>query len=400
MFNDAKEKSNFIIEDIKLRIQSVLPNGESGHVLHEPEFKGNELKYLKSCIDSGFVSSVGEFVSQFEEKLAAFTGSKYAVVTVNGTSALQLALQVVDVGPESEVILPSLTFVATANAVVYLGARPHFIDVGSARPSIDPLFLEQYLSEIVTLKEGRPFNKKTNLPISAIIPMHAFGHPADMQPIISIGEKFDIPVVEDAAESLGSLLNAKHCGTFGKVSALSFNGNKIITTGGGGAILTDDQEIACKAKHLSTTAKVPHKWKFIHDEIGYNFRMPNINAALGLAQLELLDEKIAKKRKLAEMYISAFKDCEFSKFLQEPPGSISNYWLNTILLNECDPILQEDLIKCLHNAHIFVRPIWEPLHSLAPFKKYFCSNMHNTENLASRVLNLPSSPQLVTYKEL
>lgn len=401
MFEGRDKCHQIILEDIHSRLSSVLlgtPN--ISYPLHEPEFSGNETKYLQNCIESQFVSSAGKFVDDFEDKLANYTGAKYVVLTVNGTTALQLALEISGVSSGSEVLMPSLTFVATANAVSQTGATPHFVDVDATRLTMCPVLLENYLKEICEMKDGLPVNRRTKRKISAILPMHTFGHPADMFNLKKVATKFNIALVEDAAEALGSFINGKHLGTMSKVGVLSFNGNKIITTGGGGALLTNDRDLATRARHLSTTAKVPHGWRFIHDEVGYNYRMPNVNAAIGLAQLEIIGEKRANKRELASQYIKAFATSKYVKILEEPKKCNSNYWLNTIILKNASTELQDYLIYNLHKEKIFVRPVWEPLHSLTPYNKCPHTTLANTEALATRILSLPSSPQIVKYQGL
>lgn len=385
-----------ILEDILVRLSLVLKDTPNfSYSLHEPDFFGNEVRYLENCISSQFVSSVGKFVDEFEEKLANYTGAKYVVLTVNGTTGLQLALQISGVSHGSEVLMPSLNFVAGANAVSHIGGIPHFIDVDAMRLTLCPVILEKHLNQICEIKNGVPLNRRTKRKISAILPMHIFGHAADIYNLRRVAKQFNITLVEDAAEALGSFNNGKHLGSRSNVAVLSFNGNKIITTGGGGAILTNNKKLAAHAKHLSTTAKVAHKWRFFHDEIGYNFRMPNLNAALGLAQLEGLEKKLNNKRTLATEYIKAFRKSEYVDIVKEPKNCKSNYWLNTIILKEGTNELQDYLIYKLHQEKIFVRPVWEPLHSLAPYRNCPRTIMTNTENLAPRILNLPSSPQIL-----
>ena len=359
--------------------------------LHEPVFEGNEWHYLKDCLDSGFVSSVGQYVEKFEQKIADFTGSKYAIALVNGTSALHLAMIVGGVKSGDEVIMPSLTFVATANAVSYTGAIPHFVDVNQLDLGIDAVKLRQYLNEITVIKNGNCLNRKTGRIIRALLPMHVFGHPCNILELLAIADEFHLTVIEDAAESLGSFYNEKHTGTFGKIGIISFNGNKTITTGGGGVILTDDREIAYQAKYLSTTAKQPHAFSYMHTDIGFNYRMPNLNAALGCAQLEKLPYFLNSKRRLFNLYFDAFFKVENVLLFQEPIHCRSNYWLQTLLLDEELVPYHEDIIISCIKSGINVRPVWTPLHLLPIFADSPAASLPVTINLAKRLINIPSS---------
>ena len=359
--------------------------------LHEPVFEGNEWHYLKDCLDSGFVSSAGQYVEKFEQKIAEFTGSKYAIALVNGTSALHLAMIVGGVKSGDEVIMPSLTFVATANAVSYTGAIPHFVDVNQLDLGIDAVKLRQYLNEITVIKNGNCLNRKTGRIIRALLPMHVFGHPCNILELLAIADEFHLTVIEDAAESLGSFYNEKHTGTFGKIGIISFNGNKTITTGGGGVILTDDREIAYQAKYLSTTAKQPHAFSYMHTDIGFNYRMPNLNAALGCAQLEKLPYFLNSKRRLFNLYFDAFFKVENVLLFQEPIHCRSNYWLQTLLLDEELVPYHEDIIISCINSGINVRPVWTPLHLLPIFADSPAASLPVTINLAKRLINIPSS---------
>jgi perosamine synthetase len=356
--------------------------------LHAPIFNGNEKKYLNHCIDTTFVSSVGEYVDRFEEEMAQYVKSIHAIVCVNGTNALQIALQLVGVERDNEVITQPLTFIATANAISYCGAHPVFVDVDISTLGMSPESLRSWLSQNVKVQNNQSINLKTGRKISAIVPMHTFGHPCRIDEIIEIGHEFNIPVVEDTAESVGSTFKGKHCGTFARIGIQSFNGNKIITTGGGGMILTDDDELARKAKHITTQAKMPHKWDYVHDEIGYNFRMPNINAALGVAQLEQLDKFISAKRKLAIAYKAFFNSVNI-QFISEPEYARSNYWLNAIILSdrqERDLFLEET-----NNNGVMTRPVWRLMNKLPMFKNSQIGDLSNAEWLEDRVVNLPSS---------
>lgn len=311
--------------------------------LHEPRFKDIDRQYVMDAINSTFVSSIGEYVDRFERKLAAYLGADHAVVTVNGTAALQVALRLAGVEPNDEVITQPLTFVATANAIVYNNANPVFVDVSKDTLGLCPNALEKFLEQNAQKKEQGAINKTTGRRIAAIVPMHTFGHPCRMDKILALADHWNIPVVEDAAEALGSRILHQYCATFGKLGVLSFNGNKTITCGGGGAIITNDKNLAQRAKHLTTTAKINHKWEFVHDEIGYNFRMPNLNAALACAQLEQLDDVLDDKRKIANAYEIFFKEAGWGKFFTEPEGCTSNYWLNAVIMP--DKKQRDDLLK-------------------------------------------------------
>jgi len=364
--------------------------GQEGVVaLHEPQFSGNEKSYLTDCIESTFVSTVGVYVSKFEMMLQQVTGSKHAIACVNGTAALQVALQIAGVRSSDEVIMPALTFVATANSASFIGAVPHFVDSERKTLGIGSKALSERLAAIGERANGSVRNRETGARIAAIIPMHTFGHPVDVEGIESVAADWRIPVVEDATEALGSLYHNRHVGTFGLLSALSFNGNKIITTGGGGAILTDDDELAARAKHLTTTAKAPHRWAFIHDEVGYNFRLPNINAALGCAQLEQLDRFIEQKRRLAERYRRAFETVAGVAVFVEQAGARSNYWLNTLIVE--DPERRDELLAALNNDGLMARPVWTLMHRLPMYHDCPRGPLDVAEDLERRIVNLPSS---------
>jgi perosamine synthetase len=357
--------------------------------LHEPKFIGNEKKYLNQCIDTTFVSSVGKFVDKFEKKIAKYTGAKYAIATTNGTSALHVSLMLAGVEQDDEVIIQPLNFVASCNAISYCKAQPVFIDVDLDTMGLSPLALKSFLENNTTVKNKKCINKKTNKIIRACVPMHSYGHPCRIDEIKKILKKYHIFLIEDAAESLGSFYKNKHTGTFGQLGALSFNGNKIITAGGGGCIITNDKFLAKKAKHLTTVAKVPHKWDFSHDMTGYNYRMPNLNAALLVAQLENLKLFIKNKRKLAKVYEAFFLKVNYN-FFKEPKKCKSNYWLNSILLKnkkQRDKFLEET-----NSNGIITRPIWTLMNRLPMFKNSQCGNIKNSEWLFERVVNIPSSP--------
>lgn len=356
--------------------------------LHEPRFMGNEKKYLAECIDSTFVSSVGKFVGRFENMVADYTGANYAVATVNGTAALHIALLLSDVKPDDEVITQALTFVATANAISYTGALPIFIDVDKDTMGLSPLALQQFLEKNCELRNGECINLTTNNRVKACVPMHTFGHSCRIDEIAEICKRYNIDLIEDAAESLGSYYKGKHTGTFGKFGTLSFNGNKTITTGGGGMLLTNNEKLAKKAKHITTTAKVPHKWEFIHDITGYNYRLTNLAAALGCAQMEQLPSIIEKKRELADKYKPFFQSLNLN-FVTEPINSKSNYWLNTLILD--NEVERNCFLEYLNNQNVMSRPIWQLMNRLKMFENSQSDELTNTNWLVERVVNIPSS---------
>ncbi len=356
--------------------------------LHVPVFKGNEKKYLNECIDTTFVSSVGKFVDEFEQKVADYTKSKHAIVCVNGTNALHLALLLAGVEQNDEVITQPLTFIATANAISYANAVPVFVDVDKDTMGLSPTALEEYLRKNAAIKQGECFNKSTGRRIKACMPMHTFGHACRIDEIITVCQKYHIEVVEDAAEAMGSFYKGKHLGTFALLSAISFNGNKIMTTGGGGIILTNKDELAKKAKHLSTQAKVPHAWEYAHDYVGYNYRMPNINAALGLAQLEQIDAFLADKRDTARQYSKFFKEKGIS-FFKERENEQSNYWLNAVILENREQ--RDAFLKASNEAGIMTRPVWQLMNTLPMFKNCPKGDLTNAKWLEERVVNIPSS---------
>ena len=384
-----KTKANMIKE----KLESVI-NEDKFTPLHAPIFEGNEIKYVTDCIESNFVSSVGEYVTRLEEMLRDYTGAKYAVVTVNGTAALHVSLLLCDVVRDDEVLMPALTFIATANAVSYIGATPHFVDVDEKTLGLDADKLDEYLGSICEIRDGECFNKNSGKRIKAIVPMHTFGHPVDMDALNIVAKKYNINVVEDAAESLGSFYKGKHTGNHSKLAAVSFNGNKIITTGGGGAILTNDEALAKKAKHITTTAKIPHKWEFNHDMIGYNYRMPALNAALGVAQMEQMDKFVEKKRDLALRYMEAFKEIEGVKVFKEPAYAQSNYWLNALVLDKGYEEMRDELLQVTNDAGIMTRPIWTLMSKLEMFKECPKMDLSVSESLEMRIINIPSGAWL------
>ena len=362
--------------------------------LHEPCFGGREKEYTSQCIDTGWVSSVGSFVERFERELANYTGAKYAVVTSSGTSALHLALKLAGVRDGDEVIVPALTFVATANAASYCGAVPHLADSETATLGLDAGKLDDHLKRIAERRDNDVYNLISTRRIAAIVPMHTFGHPVNLDALLEVARRWGLPVVEDAAESLGSFYHGRHTGTFGLMGTLSFNGNKIITTGGGGAILTNDESIARQAKHLSSTAKQPHDWAFEHDEVGFNYRMPNLNAALGCGQIEQLPAFVEAKRALAAKYVEAFNDVQGAGVFTPPAGCESNYWLNTLLLDDADAAMRDELLAALHARGILARPAWKPMHRLSMYDRVPRMNLATADALAKRIINLPSSVRL------
>ncbi len=357
--------------------------------LHEPRFFGNEKKYVNDTIDSTFVSSVGKYVDQFEKMIAEFSGTKYAIATANGTSALHIGLKLVGVDESCEVITQPLTFIATANAISYCNAKPIFVDVDKKTLGLSPTKLEEFLNEFTFINEnGDCINKSTKKTIKACVPMHTFGHPCKIAEAVEVCEKYNIAVVEDAAESLGSYYKGKHTGSFGKIGIFSFNGNKIITTGGGGMIVTNDEILAKRAKHITTTAKTPHPYEYIHDEIGYNYRLTNLNAALGVAQMENLPIFIEKQRDLAKQYDTFFKDLDI-QFINEPSNSKSNYWLNAVILKDIQQ--RDSFLKYTNDNGIMTRSIWRLMNKLDMFKAAQCGNLSNAQWLEDRIVNISSS---------
>lgn len=357
-------------------------------VLHRPIFIGNEKKYLAECIDSNYVSSVGTRVTEFEQGVAAYCGAKYGVATVNGTAALHIAMLVAGVEREDEVITQALTFIATCNAISYIGAYPVFVDVDKSTLGMSPDALRNFLAINAEMKDGVAYSKTTGRRFAACVPMHTFGHPCRIDEVAEVCAEFGIPLVEDAAESLGSYYKGKHTGNFGLLGAISFNGNKIITTGGGGMIVTNDEEIARKAKHITTTAKIPHPYEFVHDQVGYNYRLPNLNAALGCAQLEQLNEFVRIKRNLAERYSRFFAE-KGVPFVTEPAGATSNYWLNAIILDSREE--RDSFLRYTNDRGVMTRPIWRMMTELEMFKHCQHDGLENSLWLEDRVVNIPSS---------
>lgn len=382
-----------LVSQVVDAVRSVV--GPGAIALHEPTFAGNEWLYLKECLDSTFVSSVGKFVDRFEADLAAFTGAKHAVAVVNGTAALQIALQLAGVREGDEVLIPALTFVATANAVAHCGATPHFVESEKSTLGVAPQPLREYLQRSAELRGGLCVNRSTGRVIRALVPMHTFGHPVDIEGVLAVARDFHLALVEDATESLGSTVNGRGAGTFGAMGTLSFNGNKTITTGGGGAIITNDPALARHAKHLTTTAKVPHRWNYVHDAVGYNYRLPNINAALGCAQLEQLPGFLQAKRQLFERYRAAFTMVPQTTIQAEPPGCRSNYWLQTLLLDDAVADQRDAILAATNDAGLMTRPTWTLMHKLKPYRDCPSMELTQAEMLERCIINLPSSAHLV-----
>jgi aminotransferase in exopolysaccharide biosynthesis len=363
-------------------------HGENFIPLHRPLFEGNERRYLVECIDSNFVSSVGARVTEFEQQMAAYTGSRFAVATVNGTAALHIALLLAGVQPGDEVISQALTFIATCNALSYARANPVFVDVDRDTLGMSPEAVRRFLAEHVEIRDGQPFNRGTGRRVAACVPMHTFGLALRIEEIVSICDEYAIPVVEDAAEALGTRIGGRHAGTFGRLSTLSFNGNKVITTGGGGMIVTDDEAVARHAKHLTTTAKIPHPYEFVHDEVGYNYRLPNLNAALGCAQMERLPEMLAFKAGIAERYAAFFEDTDIH-FVKPRDGTTTNHWLNAIVL---DSLSERDALLAFTNARgVMTRPVWRLMSRLEMFRDCQHDGLEHSRWLEDRIVNLPSS---------
>lgn len=369
-------------------------------LLHAPEVAGNEWTYVKECLDTEWVSTVGAYVDRFERMVAEFTGCAHAIATVNGTAALHMALKLAGVGPGDEVIVPSLTFIATANAVAYCGAIPHFADVEERSLGLDSARLDAHLAEIGRRVDGALVNRHTGRPIRAVCCMHTFGHPVELESLAAVCARHGVPLVEDAAESLGSFYKGRHTGNHGLVASLSFNGNKIVTTGGGGMILTNDAALARRAKHLTTTAKTPHPFLFNHDEVGYNYRLPNLNAAMGCAQMEQLPGFLARKRLLAERYAEAFAGIAGIRVFREPDYARSNYWLNVLLLDRPDTALVHGLLERANAEGLQCRPAWTPMHDLPIYAECPRMELAVTQSLNDRLINIPSSPRLANSSEI
>lgn len=388
------KSDRFDVQRIVAAVQRAVGTPNGTLALHEPVFAGNEIAYLEECIKSTFVSSVGKFVDRFENMLEEVTGARRAIAVVNGTAALHACFTLAGVEAGDEVMSPALTFIATTNAIAYCGASPHFIDSSFRTLGMDAQALGARLDAIAQRGSDGTINRETGRKIAAIAPMHTFGHPVDMDEIVAIARHWDIPVVEDAAESLGSTYKGHAVGSQARLAALSFNGNKIVTTGGGGAILTNDEELGRRAKHITTTAKLPHKWAFVHDEVGFNYRLPNLNAALGCAQLEQLDGFLASKRRLAAAYQRAFAGVPGVQFSREPGGTTSNYWLNAILLDEAHADLRDEVLTALNASGFGARPTWTLMHRLPMFAACPRGDLRVAESIERRLINLPSSASI------
>ena len=362
--------------------------------LHEPNIDLSDQKEVLRSLKSGYVSSVGNDIDKFEKKLKSITKSKFLTTVINGTSAIHLGLKVIGVKPSHEVLVPALNFIASVNAILYLNATPHFVDSEREHFGVDPEKLETYLNNNSYIKNNCCYNKKTNKIIKALIIVHVFGHPARLPELLKICKKFKIKILEDAAEALGSYYEGKHVGTFGDIGILSFNGNKIVTTGSGGAILTKSKKKYLKLQHLATTAKVKHNWDFIHNEIGYNYRLANINASLGLSQLKKLKFYIKKKRNLFNRYKTLLGQSKDYFILNEPPNCKSNFWLQTLVLNNSSKKNKIKILKDFHKKKLLIRPVWKPLHKMKYLKKFPKMNLKNTNMLENKIINLPSSHYL------
>ena len=383
-----------VVSSVLAAVRSVVGEREGSVPLHEPEFAGREWEYVKACIDTGWVSSVGSFVDRFESDLAAVSGCAHAVATSNGTSALHVCLLLAGVRPGDEVVMPTLTFIATANAVSYAHAVPHFVDSEPVSLGVDAAKLDDHLREVATIENGVCVHRRSGAPMRALVAMHVFGHPCDLDALADVAARWKLALIEDAAESLGSTYRGRHTGNVGLVSALSFNGNKVVTTGGGGAILSNDAALAKRAKHLTTTARTPHRWSFLHDELGYNYRLPNLNAALGCAQLERLASFVERKRALASRYRAALARVEGASFLDEPPGTASNFWLNAVVLDSDRAGERDALLAALNDAGCMARPLWTPMHRLPMYAACPRADLAVAEQMEARVVNVPSSPRL------
>lgn len=375
------------------RIESVVHSKERGFVgLHEPHFGDKELEYVTECVKTGWVSTAGAFVNRFEKDLAEYTGAKHVVATMNGTAALHLAMMVAGVERDDEVLVSTLTFVASVNAIHYLGAVPHFVDASEEHFGLDADLLENYLKEIAEKRSEGTFNKNTGRRIKAIMPVHIFGHPVEFQKITELAKEYDLKIVEDAAEGLGSFINNKHVGTLGDVGALSFNGNKIITTGGGGALLINDEEIATLARSLATTGKRAHTWEFYHDRVAFNYRLPNLNAALGCAQLEKLDDFIARKVRLYKNYQESFSGMSGVKIYKDSREHVKvNHWLTALILDEDKASFRDEIIETANQQGLGLRPLWTLMHKLPMNADGPKASLSVAESLEGRVINLPSS---------
>lgn len=386
--------SDALAQRIVAAVRMAVPDADLPAPLHAPEFRGREWDYLKDCLDTGWVSSVGGYVDRIEAELAAYCGVGHAVAVVNGTAALDVCLRLAGVEAGDEVLVPTLTFVATANAVAYRGAVPHFVEAEDRTLGVDAEALEIHLRAAAELRDGVCVNRRTGAPIRALMVMHVFGHPCDLDALVELAARWRLVLVEDAAEALGSTWRGRQVGGFGRLAALSFNGNKIVTTGGGGAVLTDDADLARRAKHLTSTAKVPHPWAYDHDAVGWNYRMPNLNAALGCAQLERLPAILARKAELAGRYARAFAGIDGVRMLEPRPEATVNHWLNALILDRPDRIRRDAILQALIDAGYMARPLWTLMHRLPMFAACPRAELSTAERLEDSVINLPSSAAL------
>jgi perosamine synthetase len=378
-----------ISEEILDRIRSVVGRGRIG--LHEPYFIGEEARYLLRCLETTYVSSIGEYVNEFEKRIIKFTGTRFCVATINGTAALHLALVVSDISKQSEVFVSPLTFVATANAICYVGATPHFVDIEEENFGIDAKALDKYIRDHMVSVSGKLMNPKTGRFVEAIMPMHFLGHPSKMDDIRDLACEYKLKIIEDAAESFGSLFEGQHTGTFGDLGIFSFNGNKIITTGSGGALVTNDPRLAERARHLATTAKLQHPWEYRHDQIGFNYRLSNLNAALGCAQIESIHDRLKAKKKLFSRYQKAFEGCSEINLIAQPDKCSSNYWLQSLRLSDNVCSLKDKILRELNNDGIISRPLWTPLHQLKPFEQFPQMEARVVSRVHATVINIPSN---------
>jgi len=390
----SADRGTDLVASVVAAIRGVVGPREGMVALHEPCFRGREWDYVKQCLDTGWVSSVGSFVNDFERHLQDLTGAKFAVATGTGSGALHVCLELAGVGRGDEVLVPALSFVATANAVAYTGAVPHFVDCEFTSLGLDPVALDAHLRDVAVPQGDGFVNRHTGRRLAAVMPVHMFGHPCQIEAIAEVAARYRMVLVEDAAESLGSSIRGRHTGTFGRLAALSFNGNKTVTTGGGGAILTSDAALAARAKHLTTQAKVPHRWEYRHDAVGYNYRLPNLNAAVGCAQLEQLPAFLASKRRLAARYAAAFAAVDGVRFVAEPADTQSNYWLCALLLDEGLDDLLEPLLAGTNDSGLMTRPAWSLLADLPMYLDAPRAALPVSTAVTRRLINMPSSPAL------
>ncbi len=386
--------AGFVPERVVEAIRSALGTPGLPVALHEPDLSGREWAYVKETLDSGWVSSAGDFVERFERMIAETAEARFAVATVNGTAALHMCLHLLGVARDDEVVVPAMTFVSTANAVAHLGAIPHFADASADTLGLDAARLDTHLGEIGEMRDGALVNRLTGRRIAAVVSMHTFGQPVDLDALIEVSARHSVALMEDAAESLGTTYKSRHTGAIARIGAFSFNGNKIVTTGGGGAVVTNEEALGRAAKHLTTTAKLSHPWEYLHDAIGYNYRLPNINAALGVAQLERLEEFVAAKRRLAGRYLDAFAGVPGVAVFTERAFSRSNYWLNTLILDRGLEAARDEVLRATHEAGFLTRPAWQLMHLLPMYADCPRMELPVSESLAERIVNLPSSANL------